>query len=307
MGGKIAMIYFLFGSDTYRSRQKLREIIEEYKKSHKSGLNLIKINFDEKDFSDFKQVAETVSMFDEKKLIILEEVFKQAEYFQDELRSYLKKKKIEDDKGIIVVFWAEEIKPDNKLFQFLFKQTKVQKFELLKLYQLKEWVEKYVKEQGGNIGSQAVETLIDYVGNDLWRMSNELDKLISFNRNIKEENIKNLVKSEVDVSIFNIIDALGQKNKKQALKLIHDYFKKGGDEGYLFNRFVYQFRNLIKVKSGGGEDLHSFVFRKTTQQVGNFTFEELKKIYQKLFQIDLGVKTGKVDIRAALELFVAKL
>jgi len=69
------MIIFLYGSDTYRSRQKLKEIIEEYKRRHQSGLNFIRINFDEKDlpadkagFSDLKQAVETVSMFDEKKL-----------------------------------------------------------------------------------------------------------------------------------------------------------------------------------------------------------------------------------------------
>ena len=34
------MIIFLYGSDTFRSRQKLNEIIGHYKKIHKSGLNL---------------------------------------------------------------------------------------------------------------------------------------------------------------------------------------------------------------------------------------------------------------------------
>lgn len=308
------MIYFLFGPDTYRSRQKLKEIIEEYKKSHKSGLNLIKINFNEKDlpagkagFNDFKQAIETVSMFDEKKLIVIEEIFRQSEYFQEELLDYLKKRKIDSDKDSIIIFWTEEIKSDSELFKFLKKKARVQGFELLQPYKLREWIKKYVREQDGNIENQAVETLIDYVGDDLWRMSNELDKLISFNRNIKEENIKKLVKPEIDVNIFNIIDSLGQKNRKRALKLVHDYFKKGGDESYLFNRFVYQFRNLIKVSSGGKLDIHPFAAQKTRQQARNFSFEELKKIYRKLLQIDLDIKTGKVDTRTALELFVTEL
>lgn len=306
------MIYFLFGQDTYRSRQKLKEIVEEYKKRHQSGLNFIKINSDEKDLDDFKQNIETVSMFDEKKLIVVEEVFQQPEYFQEELLNYLKKRKISNDKDLIVVFWDEEIKPENKLFQFLKKKAKTQEFKLLQPHKLREWIKKYIKEQDGNIDNRAVETLIEYVGSDLWRMANELDKLVSYKirdtkYEIRAKDIEKLVKPEIDVNIFNIIDSLGQKNKKQALRLIHDYFKKGESESYLLNRFVYQFRNLIKVKSDGKLDMHPFVIKKTQSQARNFSLDELKKIYCKLLEVDLNIKTGKMDTRTALELFVTEL
>ncbi len=301
------MIYFLFGQDTYRSRQKMKEIIEEYKKRHQSGLNFIKLDFNEKEFSDLKQTIETVSMFDEKKLVVLEGAFQQSAYFQEELLDYLKKRKIDSDKDSIVIFWAEKIDEKNKLFQFLRKKAKIQEFKLLQPSKLKEWVKKHIKEQGGSIENQAIEKLIDCIGNDLWRMSNELDKLIAFNKKIKKENVEKLVKSKIDTNIFETIDALGQKNKKQALKFIHNHLKKGESEMYLLDRFVYQFRNLIKVKSGGKLDMHPFVVKKTSQQAKNFSFEELKKIYQKLLEIDLGIKTGKIDARTAIELFITDL
>jgi len=331
------MIIFLYGLDTYRSRQKLKEIIEEYKRRHQSGLNFIRINFDEKDlpagkagFSDFKQAVETVSMFDEKKLIILEDVFQQPENFQEDLREYLSKRNLDDN---FIIFWAEKINPQNKLFRFLKKKAKAQEFNLLQPSKLKEWIKKYIKEQGGDIESQAIEKLVDYVGSDLWRMTNEINKLILFKaQNIRHpglakqpvfdrvetrsgsgtgkiqvRDVEELIKPDIDINIFNIIDALGQKNKKRALKLVYDYLKKGESDGYLLNRFIYQFRNLIKVKSGGGRDLHPFVFKKTVQQTKNFSFEELKKIYRKLLEMDLDIKTGRKDARTALEMFIANL
>ena len=285
----------------------MKEIIEEYKKRHQSGLNFIKLDFNEKEFSDLKQTIETVSMFDEKKLVVLEGVFQQSAYFQEELLNYLKKRKIDSDKDSIVIFWAEKIDEKNKLFQFLRKKAKIQEFKLLQPSKLKEWVKKHIKEQGGSIENQAIEKLIDCIGNDLWRMSNELDKLIAFDKKVKKENVEKLVKSKIDTNIFETIDALGQKNKKQALKLIHGHLKKGESEMYLLDRFVYQFRNLIKVKSGGKLDMHPFVVKKTSQQAKNFSFEELKKIYQKLLEIDLGIKTGKIDARTAIELFITDL
>lgn len=300
------MIIFLYGPDTYSSRQKLREIIEEYKKSHPSGLNFIRINFSEKNLDDFRQAAETVSMFDEKKLIVIEGAFQQPEYFQEQLVDYLNKKRIDSDKDIVVVFWAEEIESKNKMFQFLKKNTKAQEFKLFQPHRLREWIKKYVKEQGGSIDNIAIEKLINYIGNDLWRMSNELDKLLNYSKSVEAGNIELLIKPEVDLNIFEMVDALGQRNRSKAIQLFNQHIKKGEDESYLFSMFIYQIRNLIKVKSGpmAKLDMHPFVIKKTSQQARNFSFEDLKKIYQKLLEIDLDVKTGKIDIKAALEMFI---
>ena len=80
----------------------------------------------------------------------------------------------------------------------------------------------------------------------------------------------------------------------------------------------FQLRNLLIIKdliekktpyysilkeSG----LHPFVAKKTFQQAGKFSIEELKKIYQKLFQADLDIKTGKVDGQTALDLLIAEV
>ncbi len=64
------MIIFLFGQDVYRSHQKLGEIIENYRKIHKSGLNLRYVDGEDFDLEGVKNESQTISMFDEKKLII---------------------------------------------------------------------------------------------------------------------------------------------------------------------------------------------------------------------------------------------
>ena len=84
------MIYFIYGQDSYRSKRKLEEIILGYKKVHKSGLNLIYIDAkDEKDFKDFYSNFKITSMFAEKKLIVLKNVFDNAK-FQEEFLEKLK-------------------------------------------------------------------------------------------------------------------------------------------------------------------------------------------------------------------------
>jgi DNA polymerase III subunit delta len=128
-----------------------------------------------------------------------------------------------------------------------------------------------------------------------------------------------LVKANLAGNIFEMIDALGNKNKKAALKLLHRHLKNGEDPFYIFSMFVYQFRNLLKVadyKENGGlaekeianaSKLHPFVVKKSLNQINNFSLDRLKKVYQKLGNLDLKIKTGKIDIKLALDKFIVEL
>ena len=53
--------------------------------------------------------------------------------------------------------------------------------------------------------------------------------------------------------------------------------------------------------------MHPYVIQKSTQQTRKFNFEELKKIYQKIFQVDLDIKTGKIEPETAIDLLIAEI
>jgi len=104
------MIIFLYGEDTYRMKEKLKEIIERYKKIHKTGLNLK--YFD--DFANFKDGIRQTSMFKEKKLAIITDVFANSDFRE---KFYQNKKKFLSSEDIILIY---EEKDFNKIFAFLF-------------------------------------------------------------------------------------------------------------------------------------------------------------------------------------------
>ena len=313
LGGKyFNMIIFLYGQDVYRSREELRKIIQEHEKASLNWFNFVRIDAQDNEveiFEQIRQTANTVSMFNEKKLVVVENIFLAPEEVQKNILEFLKNKDLEKDKDIMIVFWAEKVEENNELFKFLKTKTKTQEFKELRSVQLRNWIKNYILEQGGEIEPRAVDKLIEYIDSDLWRMTNEINKLLNYNKEIKPENIELLVKPEIDLNIFDMVDALGQKNKQRVLKLFNQQIEKGEDEFYLLSMFVSQIRNLLKIKSTplAKLDLHPFVIRKTLYQAKNFTFEELKKIYYQLMTIDLEAKTGKTDIMTALELFLAKV
>lgn len=324
------MIIFIYGQDTFRSQRKLREIIEHYKKTNKSGLNLRYLNLKEKNFQDFKDEFLPIPMFGEKKLLILEEAFlnkdfkekfvKNHEIFFDLNNADFIPTLSRQSRDVILFYEREEISKKDPFFIFLEKEAKSQRFDFLEGQKLKNWVKGEFKNLGGKIEEGAIEQLIDFVGSDTWQMSNEIKKLINYKNGeaVSEKDIEILVKPKIETDIFKTIDALASKNKKDALKLIHQHLEKGDNPSYLLSMVNFQFRNLLIIKTLSQKyqsfypvakvsGLHPFVVKKGYFQAQKFKIEELKKIYQKLFDADLAIKTGKINPETALDLLIAEI
>lgn len=307
------MIIFLYGEDTYRSQQKLKEIIAHYKETHKSGLNLKYFDGKNLSFQDFKDELQVIPMFKEKKLFVLTDVFSNQE-FKD---SFVKEAKKFIDSDNIVLFYEGRGKlSSGSLFNFLKKQAKSQEFKALTAQKLTNWLKKEFVAARAEVATGVIEEMITSIGNDLWQLSNEVKKLATFKSGDRVEikDIKLLVRPKIETDIFKTIDAIALKNKKQALGLLHKHLEKGDSPVYLLSMINYQFRNIIGIKDLAEKGkplahsgLHPFVIRKSYQQAQKFSFEELKKIYRKIFQVDYNIKTGKADPQTALDLLVVDL
>jgi DNA polymerase-3 subunit delta len=310
------MIYFIFGEDTFRANRKLKEIIEKYRKIHKSGLNLKILDLKEKNFEDFKREFDFSPIFSEKKLLILKNVSQNKEFKEKFLKEI---EKFEKSKEIIFFFEEGEIKGDS-FFEEIKKHGKFQEFKPLDRVRLKIWVKQEFAKYGVKIEDRAIERLIFLVGNDLWRMSEEIKKLIAFKKgkDIKEKDVEILISPKLELDIFKTIDAISSRNKKLAFRSLHSHLKRGEKPAVLFSIIKYQFRNLIQVKGllEKGEkisqiksklNLPPFVLEKILKISQKFKFEELKRIYQKIFNFDSAIKTGKIEPDLALDLLLAEL
>ncbi len=316
------MIYFLYGEDSYRSKQKLDEIIEGYKKVHKSGLNLIYLDVKESDFADFFDSFRTTSMFLEKKLVILKSLFfAKGGSVSDWQEKFLENiKSIKELKDIVVIYEDNPADQRKKLFKALQKSAKCQEFKFLQPAQLRRWVAEEFEKNKAKINPDALPLLLSFVGNNLWRMANEIKKLSDYKKGsvVKKDDVEDLVRPNIDNDIFKTIEALASKNKKQALSLLHKHLDNGDNCLYLLSMIAYQFKNLLIIKDLQDMQkpysviikasyLHPFVVKKSFYLCNKFSFEELKKIYQKIFQIDLDIKTGKIDAETALDLLIASV
>ena len=222
----------------------------------------------------------------------------------------------------VLLFQEGKILSNDALLKFLKKNknVKICEFRPLETEKLRSWIKKQFKDSQVDIDPEALKRIIDFVGNDLWRMSNEIKKIISFKRkgSISVGDVETLIEPKIDVDIFKTIDAIALKDKKQALKLIRGHLKKGDYPLLILSMINFQFRNIIIVKDMMEKNisygdilkktkLHPFVIRKSCNLARRFSKEELKKIYQNIFKVDLNIKTGKVEPQTALDILIAQI
>ena len=303
------MIILLYGKDTYRSKNRLNELKKEYKLKNESGINERFLDGKNLNFEDLKNEVLGLSFFNEKKLILIENAFSNKT-----LKEKIKEKGKEflNLENIIIFYEKDKVLKGDILYSFIRKKALIEEYDFLKEEELKKWIKEEVLKNEGSISDGALKLLIDYMGNDLWRQKNEIQKLIAYKNKeeIKEKDVDLLISVQAETNIFNTVDAIAEKDKKRAIKLIKKHLEKGESIFGLLALIANQFKNMIIVKTAKDykrTNLHPFVQRKSFYQSQKFSIEDLKRIYAKILEIDSGIKTGKVDESIAIETLILEI
>lgn len=319
------MIIFLFGADTFRSRQKLKEIKDKFlREVDSSGMNMQTLDGKTADFSLIENSLSTMPFLAKKRLVIIENLLAGKLHSKNAKQAVdlLQKK---STKETIIVFWEGELDEakfkKNDIFLFLKKEKYQYGFNLLSSREIQRWITDKVTQMRGSMEPVAIAYLSDLVGNDLWLADSETTKLTMFakGRPITMADVKTLCAQKLEENIFLLTDALGQKNNKLAIKLIHEQLSAGMAPTELLHKCLWHIKNLLAIRSilddGDASDsyaiaqtlsLHPFVAKKGTSQAKNFKIEELKNIFNRLVQIDGIIKTSRANTEVLFDLLVMR-
>lgn len=304
------MIIFLYGPDTFRSRQKLKELKDKFIKDvDASGINMQSLDGNTASPEAFENALITIPFLAKKRMVIIENIVasKRGEKSLETIVSLIEKKSSENT---IMVFWEEALdakKLKNPFVKKLLKEKYIYSFKLLNPKDLLIWVRNTVKNMGSAISLEAAQFLCDAIGNNLWEMQTELEKLASYKqkKEIVLADICNLSNAEIDENIFTLTDAIGNKNKKSALSLVRKFISSGMSPSELLHKYLWLTRNLLMIKSfvqnnerASQQDvarelgLHPFIIKKSLSQIKNFDLAHLKTMHDKILRIERKIKTG---------------
>lgn len=299
------MLYSLYGPDTYRSRQKLKQIIEEFQKKSGStslttggNLSLEKFDAEEDDFLKIITAAENQSLFQEKKLVVIERFFTSKKTVYETLKKKLKP--WQESKISVFIFWDENVGSKKEFKEFLKFAEKSQEFKELTPAQTKSFIDKEMIARKLRFSEKEKTMLVEKFNANLWGIINELDK-ISLGANPASSSVLNK-----DEKIYNFLDALVEK-RNYAPKLLLSLYEAGAEEFYIFAAVVNSFRNLLLLKKYADQPellskiqkefgVHPYVMKKLLTQSQKYDLNSLATIYQKLLEYDLALKLSKTKL-----------
>jgi len=128
---------------------------------------------------------------------------------------------------LVVCLKNKTLDKRKKLFKTIDKKAVVFQSEKIKDNQLAAWIEKYVKERNLAIEKQASVLLAEYLGNDIGKVVNAVDKLsivLGNNAKITSASIEENIGINKDYNVWELQRALGKKDSLKCYRIIH-YFE----------------------------------------------------------------------------------
>lgn len=220
----------------------------------------------------------------------------------------------------VLVFIDGALTETNPLLKLLKSLSKVQALNAPSGEGLARWIKDAARGKGARISPTALKSLTDLVGNDLWTLDRELEKLSLYatGRTIEEKDVGVLVAQVREGNIFAAVDAMIEGRPGVALKLLQQLRQDGRDVSSIIAMVERQLRLMALARDSMEQGLSQsemgkrlgtnsdFVVRKTLDQARRHSWQDITARYRRLLEADLAIKRGIMEPDLALELLVAE-
>jgi DNA polymerase III subunit delta len=304
-------VYLVLGPERFQCRQAV-DLLKS------KTLAPVSVAFDYSEFcagedsiDDIIKSANTYPMLAKRRVALVTSAEKLSDPEQETLIEALKDF---SSRGLLILL-AEDLDHRKKLYRTIRETGCVAEFAKLKGYALERWAEAYVQKEGYRISSAAMKKILDLAGSDLQSLSTELEKLILFSgrqRNIPDSAIEDLVRGSRQHKIFDLIDAIGLRDRTSALRLLENLISGGESPLAIVALMARHCRQVLIAKDYLGQKMDvreiaaraqvlPFLMDKFMRQVRSADAAAVQEMYIRLADIDRRLKSSSVDGRLLLE------
>ena len=222
-GGKIAPIYFLMGEEAYYI-DVISDFIESYVlQEEEKGFNQMVLYGKEVSIQDIVSNSKRYPMMAERQVIIV----KEAQNLTKTIEQLVEYAKNPQPTTVLVFNYKYKTLDKRKTLYKALSETAVV-FESKKIYEDKipNWIQSFLKSKQISITPKAALMLTEFLGSDLSKIANELNKLeivVGEKKEITPELIEENIGISKDFNNFELQKALGNLDHKKAYQIVY-YF-----------------------------------------------------------------------------------
>ena len=188
--------------------------------------------------------------------------------------------------------------------------------------ELASWIAKGVRSMKKNISEEAAQYLVTICEPSMYSLKNELLKLCAYTgerTDITYEDVKLMATPTIKSVIFDLLNAVSQKNAAKALKLLSDMFELKEPEQKILAMISKQTGEILKLKmllskrasqqqiNQYFQGKHPYALKILTQQAQSMDEQYLKKFLKNCMEAETGYKKGLIDVKLSLEVLLGKI
>jgi DNA polymerase-3 subunit delta len=245
--GNVQPVYFLHGDEPFFLDELVAFFEGNILTEEEKAFNLIMLYGKDIDHKYIVDEARQYPLMASRRLVIVKEAQDLKTF--NELQSYIEKPN--PSTVLVLCYKHKKLDKRSKISKVLESRSVV--FESKKIYdnQTAGWIKGFIHDKGHKISEVAAETLAAYIGPDLSRLSNEIDKILinqDKGKEIQVEEIKEQVGISKDFDVFELQKALGERNFGKA-NLIFRYFMQNpnANPSVLVLSSLYNYFNKVYI------------------------------------------------------------
>lgn len=295
-------IYFLFGDESHYIDQ-----IVDYIDAH--ALNETEKAFNQqilygRDINAMQiiETARRLPMMANYQVVIIKEA-QQVKIFND-LESYFAK----PTPSTILVLAYKHQNPDKRktIFKDLIasKYTSAMESKAIRDYEVSKWISAYASQESLKITSKGIEMLAEFLGPDISKIVNELDKLkliLGQGVAITEVDIEKNIGASKDYNIFEFTKAMGERNMEKTFRILQ-YFEgnpkslilpiaMGSINGFFHKLYLTKYAgNMADRDFGALLKLHPFIAKEYKVYGNKYTVQQIESAFEIIGTYDLKSK-----------------
>ncbi len=306
---QIDFAYFIVGKDFFL-RSSAEKMITKRCVDSFLELNISKFNVENYSIESFLDALQLAPFGAEKRVVVLSEVNLSA---QDQ-KKILKALEQKSDMVCVIFKYGEVTSQLAKIKD----ECTVVDCSPLDDEMLRSIIVSKFSKNGIKIEPNAVQTLIDFTNGDMTFIDQEMKKLIAFAKDskyISEKDVIELVHKNVEYSIFELSNAVADKNREKAIELLDLMLANKESPQNLLGMLLANFRRIfyVSVSKESTSVLASclgvkeYSIKIAKRMALKFTPKKLKQILDIGGQIDFDIKNSKMDDTDAIYYFVSNI
>lgn len=310
--GNFHQIYLLYGEERYLRRQ-YRDRLKEALGDTDGDMNTHFYEGKDVPVGEIIDLAETMPFLAERRVIFIENsgLFKAG---GEKMAEYLDS----PNETTYFVFTESEVDKRSKLYKTVKAGGLEVEFGEQDDNTLKRWAAGILKKEGKRISENTMQLFLTKTGADMENIHMELEKLICYcmdRDTVTDEDVEAVCSVRISNHIFDMINAIADKQRKKALTLYYDLLALKEPPMRILFLIGRQCNLLLQVKAmkargmdnkfiGSKTGLPPFIAGKYVTQAARFKSSDLKKALVRCVDAEEAVKKGRLNDIMSVEILI---